>query len=161
MSGVGNPGEIRWDGTEDGWMRVRAGEPYNVILTGVTSDGSTRRQTGKPITFDAVMHPSTDRTTLVLCGRAPLFTSGNAPTLTDQGQDRLLAVAHILAAHTSDPVTIDIFSKDTARAAKQKELVVANLSNVLLRAPEELVSEIQVDPNEEEEVRVTIMTVTK
>ncbi len=160
MAGAGNPGEIRWDGTEDGWMRVRAGEPYNVILTGVSSDGSTHRQTGKPVTFDTVMHSSTDRIILVLSA-APLFSVGNAPALTDQGQDRLLAIANILATHTSDPVTIDIFSKDNARAAKQKELVVGNLSNILLRAPEELVSEIQVDPNEEEEVRVTIMAATK
>jgi hypothetical protein len=160
MSGAGNPVEIRWDGTEDGWMRVRAGEPYNVILSGIANDGATVRQTGKPVIFEAVMHPAADRTTLALAA-SPLFTAGNAPVLTDKGEDRLLAVAAVLAAHMSDPVTIDIFSKDSARAAKQKELVVANLSNVLLRAPEELVGDIQVDPNEEEEVRVTIMAAAR
>jgi hypothetical protein len=160
LSGLGDPGEIRWDGTEDGWMRARAGEPYNIVFSGTAVDGSTVRQTGMPMTFDAVMHASVDRITLALAAGA-LFTAGGSPALTDKGQDRLLAVSHILAEHSGDPVTIDIFSKDGARAAKQNELIVSTLSNVLLRAPEEFVSEIQVDPNEEEEVRVTIMGTSK
>ena len=155
-SGSGDfPSSWIWDGREEGFSRVRTGEPYALLFTGADATGKERRER-VPFVFSRFEAAEKDGVTVVLSGE-DLFGNGPSGKLSDHGKSALASAAARAAAHPGHPLLIDVFSRSVKRGTAQSSDVAAHLAHLLSLDPAEIETGLYVDPHETEEVRIHVL----
>jgi len=147
------PEQITWDGIEEGWIRVFPGEPYNFVFVCKKSDGRLIKEGGEAFRLTGFQQEKDDRVVVHL-GTQDFFSAQTE--LTDKGRQWIASLCGIVSRHTSRPVLIDVFTKDRDQGEKKSDRVVAMISEVLMRDPAWTVTNLQVDPNEPETMKIQI-----
>ncbi len=90
-----------------------------------------------------------------------LFPEKGEPVLTAQGQTNLAAACDVVAPHNGKPLVLEIQSKDVKRGQRQTQTILSFLSARLNMDSETVETVLRVDPNEDEEVLLQVLGISR
>jgi len=129
---------------------------YLVSYTGLNSFHSTKVFDGAEVELSSASVRRTKNALVISLRGGDLFPPSENG-LSPSGEKILGRVCERLVPHLGKPIEVDVWAKDVKRGQAESKNVVSFISEMLSTDPEEIETSLQVDPNEEEEVKVQVL----
>lgn len=157
FSGIKNvPPAIFWDGRSDSGEMLEVGSYYSYVLEYVDIIGEKHSLMGESFSLDALRYQEGDNLIVSLSHQSLFEVKENEIFLKKSGLFLLKEAANIIKEYARSPFMVKIYSKDEDLTKKKEELVIQELSALLILQRDALKTELVISPHPKQHLEIAI-----
>lgn len=149
------PAVVAWNGADEGWSRFQAGQPVTFVFSAVDDSGAPVKITPASLTIPVFMREDSSGV-MVHASPLELFHGTNILTLSDKADHIWRSVLSHVGERAAWPLSVEIYSRDAAKADQMKNLLLTSLALSFKQRPDDISCRIQNDSSQAEEVVIKL-----